>query len=230
MGRPSRKLPISRSVGRSPEFLLTDESWNAVEATYSCALSDTIRQSIIDVTNQFLASEVFERNAKPLKPAIDMVEAIKAASENLRTKLSTAGSEAGAFVQSVVKEHFSSSHLRLEPYEQIFQGLGDVMSSLSAACTEGLAELDDPDAKVFRKGVSWESWIRALTDIAEQNGLATAAPKAGNSEAELGPFARFVEVLQEYLPKEARRHANTRLSSAIYRARRQPVGETEESE
>ena len=71
-----------------------------------------IRQSIVETTNRFLAFEVFERNAKPLRPAVDLVESIKAVSDKLRKKLSTAGDDAGAFAQSVIKEHFSSAHLR----------------------------------------------------------------------------------------------------------------------
>jgi hypothetical protein len=229
MGRPSRKLPFSRADGRSPNFLLTDENWNEVELAYGCALSDTIRQSIVDATNQFLASEVFERNAKPSRPTIDMVESIRAMSDKIRKKLS-AGGETAAFAQSAIMEHLVSKYLKLEPYEQLFHALDEVTSSLSAACTQALTELDDPEAHVFRDGVSWDRWIRVLTHIAEQNGLPIAASNAGNAEAELGPFARFVEALQELFPQEVRRHANTRLSSAIYRARRQPIEEIEESE
>ncbi len=226
MGRPSRKLPISRVVGSSPEFSLTDGNWKKVEVAYGRALSDTIRQSIVETTNKFLASEVFERNAKPLTPALDLVESIKAASNNLRKEVSTAGGDAGAFAQSVIKEHFFSSHLRMEPYEQLFHALGDVMSSLSSACTQALAEMDDPDARVFRDGASWDDWIRALTKIARQNNLPIGASKAGTTKADVGPFARLIAALQKHLPIEARRHANSRLSAAIYSAR-QPIGTTE---
>ena len=93
------------------------------------------------------------------------------------------------------------------------------MSSLSLACQTALAEMNDPDAKFFREGASWDDWIRELTKIAEENDLPTGASKAGNPDADVGPFARLVATLQEHLPKEARRHANTRLSSAIYSAR-----------
>ncbi|MBN9004605.1 MAG: hypothetical protein J0H40_04245 [Rhizobiales bacterium] len=127
MGRPPRKLPISGAIGPSPEFSLTDESWKKVEAAYGCPLSDPVRQDIVEATNRFLASEVFERNAKSSKPAIDMVHAIKAASDKLWTKFSMAGGDAGAFAQSAIKEHFSSPHLKTEPYEQLFQALGEVM-------------------------------------------------------------------------------------------------------
>ena len=118
-----------------------------------------VRESILEATNRFLALEVFERNAKPSRPAVDLVELIKAVSDNLRKILSTAGDDAGAFAQSAIKEHFSSAHLRREPYEQLFHALGDVMSSLSGACMQALAEMDDPDAKVFRNGASWDNWI-----------------------------------------------------------------------
>lgn len=229
MGRPSRKLPISRAVGRSPKFLLTNENWNEVEAAYGCALSGIIRQSIVDATNKYLASEAFERMAKPSRSAIDLVNSIKAASDNLRKKLLNAGGDAGAFTQSAIRDHLFSEHLKMEPHEQLFHVLGGVMSSLNAACTQALAEMDDPEAKVFRDGASWECWIRALTNIAEQNGLSIAAQKAGNFETELGAFARFVEILHDHLPKEARRHANTKLSSAIYLAR-QSSETLEESE
>ena len=103
-----------------------------VEAAYGCALSAPIRQSIVEATNRFLAFEVFERNAKPLGPAVDLVESIKAVSDKLRKILSTAGDDAGAFAQSAIKEHFSSAHLRRKPYEQLFHALGDMMFSLSA--------------------------------------------------------------------------------------------------
>ena len=103
----------------------------------------------------------------------------------------------------------------MEPYEQLFHALGDVMFSLSGACMQALAEMDDPDATVFRNGASWDNWIRALTKIAEQSDLPLAAPKAGNPEADVGPFARLIAALQERLPIEARKHANTRLSAAI---------------
>ena len=148
-----------------------------------------------------------------------MVNSIKAASDNLRKELSTAGGDAGAFAQSAIKDHFSSAHLRMELYEQLFHALGDVMFSLSAACTETLAEMDDLDVRVFRDGASWDDWIRALTKIANQNDLPIGASKAGNPEAGSGPFARLTAALQEHLPKEARRHTNTRLSAAIYSAR-----------
>ena len=68
MGRPSHKLPISRAVGPFPKFLLTNENWSAVEVAFGCVLLDTVRQSIVEATNKYLASEVFERTAKPSKP------------------------------------------------------------------------------------------------------------------------------------------------------------------
>jgi hypothetical protein len=101
-------LPISRVVGRSPQFLVTAENWRDIEAAYGCLLSDTVRQTIVEATDKFLASEVFERNAKPSKPAIDMVEAIKAASDNLRKKLSIKDGETSAFAQSAIREHLVS--------------------------------------------------------------------------------------------------------------------------
>jgi hypothetical protein len=230
MGRPPRKLPISRAIGRSPKFSLTDGSWLKVEAAYGRALSNTVRQSIVEATNEYLATEGFERNAKPSRPTIDMVKTIKAASDDLRKKFSTAGGDTAAFAQFAIREHLFSKRLQIEPHEQLFHVLGEVMFSLSGACTQALTELDDPDAKVFREGASWDQWIRALKEIAEQNELPVAASKAGDSEAALAPFARLVEALQDHLPKQTRRHANTKLSSAIYGACRQPTEKIKESE
>lgn len=227
MGRPARKLPISRAVGSSPEFSLTDQGWKKVEIVYGQALPAAVRQSIVDTTNKYLEWEVFERNASALTPAVYLVESIKSASDNLRKKLSKTGGDAGAFAQSVIKEHFHPVHFRMEPYDQLFHALGDVMSSLSVACQTALLDMDDPEGKVFREGASWDDWIRALTNIAEENDLPTASSKAGNPDADVGPFARLVAALQAHLPKEARRHLNTRLSSAIYSAR-QPVKAADE--
>ena len=228
MGRPSRKLPISGAVGSSPELSLSDPDWKQVEIAYGQALPAAVRQSIVDTTNKYLEWEIFERNASALKPAVDRVEAIKTASDNLRTKLSSAGGVGGAFAQSLIKEHFHSDHLRMESYDQLFHALGDVMSSLSLACQTALSEMNDEDAKAFREGASWDDWIRALTNIAEEHDLPTAASKAGNLDADVGPFARLIAALQAHLPKEARRHANTRLSSAIYTARANPLKTADE--
>ena len=214
--------------GRNSAGILTHR-WELeeIEAAYGCALSAPIRQSIVEATNRFLAFEVFERNAKPLGRRWIWLKSIKAVSDKLRKILSTAGDDAGAFAQSAIKEHFSSAHLRRKPYEQLFHALGDVMFSLSGACTQALADMDDLDATVFRNGSSWDNWIRALTKIAEQNDLPSGASKAGNPKADVGPFARLIAALQEHLPIEARKHANTRLSAAIYSAR-QPVETIEE--
>lgn len=227
MGRPARKLPISKAVGNSPEFSLSDQGWKKVEVAYGQALPAAVRQSIVDTTNKYLEWEVFERNASALSPAVDLVKSIKAASSNLRQKLSMAGGDAGAFAQSVIKEHLHSAHFRMKPNDQLFHALGDIMSSLSVACQAAIEEMDDPEGKVFREGASWDDWIRALTNIAEENDLPTAASKAGNRKSDVGPFARLVAELQAHLPKEARRHANTRLSSAIYSARH-PLKTTDE--
>lgn len=229
MGRPARKLPISKAVGNSPEFSLTDQDWKKVEIAYGQTLPAAVRQSIVDTTNKFLEWEVFERNASALRPAVDLVKSINVASNNLRQKLSRAGGDAGAVAQSVIKEHFHSVHFKKYSYDQLFHALGDVMSSLSAACQTALTEMDDPEATFFREGASWDDWIRALTNIAEDNDLPTAASKAGNPEAEVGPFARLVAALQAHLPKEARKHGNTRLSSAIYSARAKPLKTAEET-
>lgn len=227
MGRPSRKLPISGAVGSSPEFSLSDPDWKQVEIAYGQALPAAVRQSIVDTTNKYLEWEVFERNASALTPAVDLVESIKAASNNLRKKLSKTGGDAGAFAQSVIKEHFHSVHFRGNSYDQLFHALGDVMSSLSVACQTALGEMDDPEGKVFREGASWDDWIRALTNIVEENDLPTASSKAGNRKSDVGPFARMVAALQQHLPKQSRRHLNTRLSSAIYSAR-QPLKATDQ--
>ena len=51
MGRPSRKLPISRVVGSFLEFSLTGRNWNKIEAAYGCSLSGSVRQSILEATS-----------------------------------------------------------------------------------------------------------------------------------------------------------------------------------
>jgi hypothetical protein len=206
-------------MGTSVEFALTEGDWKKAEAAYGFALSDTIRGLIIKATNKFLAFEVFERNAKLLKPAIDVLKSIETASNKLRKQLSAAGGDAGAFAQSIIKEHFFSARLRMEPHDQLFHAIEELMSSLSTACRQALPETDDLDPTVFRDGASWDDWIRELTQIANQNGLPTAAPKAGSPEADFGPFARLVAALQKHLPQEARKHTNSRLSAAIYAAR-----------
>lgn len=232
-------LPSSKASGATAEFSISVEDWPKIEKPYGHDLSADVRQQITEATNRFLYFEAFERNAEPLKPAIDMILRIRAASNKLQHEFVNCGGLAGMHAQRIISEHFySETRVGVQKYEHAFPGLnvhtsemlfeaiGDGLFSLSTACTQALQTMGDTNCKddrPFQEGERWRLWIRQLTRIASENGLPFAVSKGSDKSRsnQVSPFVRLVKALQERLPKEARRHGHGMhgLATAIFRAR-----------
>src|SRR5579884_2806619 len=145
MARSVRMLPLSKALGRLVVISITDENWENVEAAYGYPLSVDVRQDLVDSLNELLYWETFERNASPEKDALNLISSIRVASNNLRGALSACGGSAGFVAQLLVKENMAAPRISLEPHEQLFHVLGELLFSLSSACSQALAGPAAPD-------------------------------------------------------------------------------------
>lgn len=243
MARSVRMMLSSRSSGRSEEISLTDHDWKDVEAAYGHSLLTEVRKSIIEATNELLYWEVFERNALPEREALNLISSIRSASNNLRAALSVCGGDAGFVAQLLIKESLVTPRLSLERHEQIFHALGELLFSLSSACTQALADPSVPDqvkpaapidasavlfdeysanrpARPFREGESWNAWIGRLTEIASKNRLPFKVSKGSDKSNRTSPFVLLVDALQKFLPSGSKHtHSLGGLAKAITGAR-----------
>src|SRR5262249_35067343 len=149
--------------------------------------------------------EVFERNAEPLRAAIERVESIKDSTGNLYLTLAAVASDAKVYADHLVRKHFKDARLAMQRGD-LFHALGGVLTSLSVACKLALDEMSDPNLPGHREGECWDQWIRRLTTIARENDLPFAAPKGSDKAIVYSPFVLMIAALQECVPASARRH------------------------
>ena len=82
MARSAPTIPIASASGK-PNFTLTEQNWQKIERVYRNSLSSDVRNRILKATTSFVSFEVFERNAEPLRAAIERIQSIKKATGNL---------------------------------------------------------------------------------------------------------------------------------------------------
>jgi hypothetical protein len=202
-----------------PKFRFAIDSWPKIEQQYGRLLPLNVRQHILEVTGSYLYFEVFERQAKPLRFAIERVEAISRAANNLRLVLTGRASDESVYARHLIGKHFSDRRLKTNR-GNMTETLAGVLTSLLVACDLALQEMKDTPS--FRVGDCWNKWIRNLTSIARKNKLPFSVSKASGKAAATSPFVLMVAELQRHLDKGARRHShsNSALAAAITRARK----------
>jgi hypothetical protein len=231
MARSVQMLPMARASGTPAEISITDGDWKEIEVAYGHALPSNVRQSIVEATNKFLYWEIFERNAKPAKDAVDLISSIRVKSGELRSLLARGG-DVGFVAQQLVAEQFNKPRrFTLARHERLFHALDDVLMPLSAACKQALITVaDQENLRPFREGRSWNDWIRRLTTIIRENKLSSQVSKGSDKSQNVSPFTKLVAALQKQLPEEAQRHCQgpDGLATAIVRACKKPSVKSEE--
>jgi hypothetical protein len=100
------------------------------------------------------------------------------------------------------------------------------LSLFRLACDEALNQMKSLSSKkwMWRDGEAWDRWVVQLSDLAGTNALPTASsfsrPKLKPEKA--SPFVRFVDQLQDKIPKQYQRSRQSlvALAEAIKRARK----------
>ena len=232
---PKRRptIPIAHADD-VPTIAFTDEQWQAIEQAYGRQLNAEVRQQITTVTTLYLKERIFER-AAPLKVARERIERIRRGAGDLE-KVMLDGEPFSAstdelsgeqqpwqqwqqsvhsYTDHLIRRYFSDPRLAAGWRGDHFRG---VLTSLMVACDCALNDLSD--ARGYRHGEAWGSWIRELTRIAGEYGLPTGVTTELDRNGRPSPFVRLVQELNRYLPADARqRRSPAALAMAISRAR-----------
>jgi hypothetical protein len=192
-------------------------------------LQPAIRKEIIAVTDRFLNFAVFDFTREPVDEASNRVNALMTAAEELLGALVDAGSSGDGAVYAIqlLQRHFVEPELRRR---NMLNALTSIVTSFVVACDKARQELGEQGDE-HRRGQSWDTWIRNLTEILERNDLPTAARKDAmlNKSGIGSKFVLFVEQLQRNFEERFRRgtHSTEALAVAIGRSRRVTKESTE---
>jgi hypothetical protein len=229
MPRNKRLLPIASALGPPPRVSIPDNEWHRLEGILGKGLQPGIRKEIIDVTDRFLGFAVFDLTREPVDNASTLLNALTKTGGDFFCALVDAGGSGDGAVYAVhlLRRHYKEPKLR---HRNTIDALTSILTSFIVACDKARQELHE-EGDEHRRGESWETWIRNLTEILERNGLPTAARKDAvrNKSGKASKFVLFVEQLQGHFEERFRRgtHSTDALAEAIGRSRRVTKKSTE---
>jgi hypothetical protein len=217
-----RLLPIASALGPPPKIAIRDEEWRRLEELLGQDLQPAIRKEIIAATDRFLNFAVFDFTREPVDEASNRLNALMTTGEELLGALGDAGSSSDGALYAIqlLRRHFVEPKLGRR---NKFNALTSIVTSLVVACDKACQELGEQGDE-HRRGESWDTWIRNLTEILKRNDLPTAARKDAvlNKSGIASNFVLFVEQLQRNFEERFRRgtQSTEALAVAIGRSRR----------
>jgi hypothetical protein len=230
MARVSPTLSFA-SAGGKPSLTISITDWQRIEAAYGQSLSETVRSEICAETREYLDWATFEQTVRTISEAATRVRSIKKAVRELRDVVMQCppkiGRDADLIARRLIANHSGLS------FEKGRDGLQNLVLKAAKCVLEGCnlahAELKRGAESGFRRGDTWNLWVRNLTATLKAHQLPTEVRKDTdkNKTGKPSPFVRFIRELQACFPKEYRRsqannsdfEPNIALSEAIVRAR-----------
>jgi hypothetical protein len=200
MARQIRTLPMASAPGK-PRFKPTRAAWRRIERAYGHNIPRATRDEILTLTRSFVYFAPLEHAAQPLKRARKMLGDWKKAAANFQRMLHNSG-DAGVWARSRVNAHFDDVRFRRR---QFFDDFSGVLTSFIVACSQAIADAEDPSLRGYRKGEGWENWVRGLRRALNKKGLPTAVRKDSADLGRDSPFTKLVEALQKLMPTSIRR-------------------------
>jgi hypothetical protein len=219
MTRRTRKARFP-ATSESEEIVLDEDDWKRIEQAYGHALPLDLREHIRFVTNALSIVANAERSA----PAL---EKVKANTMKLRDDAQLLLKQAGHSVRELagytsLEDLTESVAITMKEFSNEDLQFLLLVQSMSAACNLTLRRWETD--KGFREGSIWDAWVQSITELMRHYNLPDATRKDSRKPKPSEPnsgFVLLIEALQQYLPKELRRHAtDDALPQAIYRARK----------
>ena len=214
---PPRKPTLSFGVTSLWPFGISDEDWKKLETHYGYAIPPDLRSAVVAKTQTMRRRSEARQSTLPTREAIKRIARIKrAAVEWLEStdRLPDEVDEVRALIMSV------------DDYERVERVINPFMNFVVASCDKALLELKSDLASKEAQDAShpWEDWIVELTDLFDQYGLPTGAPKDVD-KAKPGrrpsKFVIFIRELQQLIEPKCRQHTHSddALAEAIRCAR-----------
>ncbi len=237
---PKQKPKIPRITFRAVQPLnLSDENWQAIEASYGHSISQEIRTQIKAVTTQFLQFATAEDTGL-MNDAVKRIRRLRARAQSFNAAILERSIEDAAR-EDITAKKMSKERIReyvddelaltyaLLNYDQPLPGRNYVsrisleLGRFVNACNEVLDFA--PQYDYWPDGGAWEVWIRQLTGILKIHHLPTGARKdsAKIKDDKFSAFVTFVQTLQTFLPRKHIRaqHSRVALATAINKARKE---------
>lgn len=230
MAQVTRKQAFVAMDGHS-SVTVSDSDWTRIEAASGYLLPAPLRETIRDITEEFLDYAIFERDTPPVELAEHKVKSIKAAADKLREVIGwhhntlERDRDKPAKYSDFYARNLISHHARL-PFQHgrdALHNLALVLQRVSKGCELTLAAFEKdrvqiPKPRNFRTGEAWEWWVRKLTTIMKTERLRTGVRKDAEKPS---PFAAFIREMQKCVPFDLRcsTHSSAALAQAICKAR-----------
>ena len=227
--RTEPNLSFAAVRGR-PQLKISRNDWQRIEAAYGYGIATPVRRRILVATREYLDWVEFEQKAATTAKSEKRICAIKNAARLFRQTVfacpASIGKQANFFAMRLISTHmglpFEGRHGLQNLALKLDQGV-------SKGCQRALAELRSRKDSGFRRGQTWELWVRKLTNILSKSELPTRVRKDTDKAktAKPSPFVSFIRELQACFPEKYRRshaersdfEANIALSTAIVRSR-----------
>ncbi|MBK5196894.1 MAG: hypothetical protein JJE37_01250 [Methyloceanibacter sp.] len=225
MARHSQKLPIASAAGKHI-LVIKEAEWQRIENGYGKQLSEEVRASVVEATENFLYWEEFERNAEPVSTSRKLIKTYQRTARSFQLALRARGTSGAAYyAKHLVRKNFADSRFPItagasDPTDEIpstvnldldailelpchgnfelFHWLTGLLTSFEVSCETALNEVTAENVG-FKNNQAWNRWIRLLTGIMKRNSLPFAARK--DAEGKYG-FVALVKELQETLPED----------------------------
>ena len=177
-----------------------DAEWRSIEAACGCTLSKSVRDNILQVTQEFLTLESVQTgNVANVKVVLESYD--KATSRFLNAIFSDPSGQSAASIHAhdLVELNFNKVG---EREESLFDGMLTTLRAFHVACNTALKQLRELETS-SKRDKAWQVWIARLTEIIDQAGLPCSASDGLVSK---DCFTGLVWPLQCCLPEQVRRH------------------------
>jgi hypothetical protein len=195
------------------DLKFTDAEWQGMEAACGWALSKTLRDNILRVTQEFLRLEFYQQtggNVANVKVVLESYD--KAASRFFNAIFADPPGQSAASIHAHDLIEVNSKRLG-KSNESLFDEMLALLRAFHIACNSALKELRELQISSSSADNAWRLWIRWLSETGlPSSGSKKFGPKSKSDDQ--SAFTEFVWQLQRCLPEEVRRHTASKQECA----------------
>ena len=189
------------------DLKFTDAEWQGIEAACGWALSKTLRDKILQVTQEFLSLETYQQtggNVVDVKVVLESYD--KAASRFFNAIFADPSGQSAASIHAhdLIELNFKKGGGNL------FDQMLALLRAFHITCNSALKELREIQISSPGTDNAWRLWIRWLSELINETELSSSGSKdfgAKSKSDDQSAFTEFVWELQRRLPAEVRRHS-----------------------
>jgi len=187
------------------DLQFNDAEWRGIEAACGWTLSKSLRDHILQVTQEFLTLQTLQRgNGADVKVVLESYD--KAASRFFNAIFADPSGQSAVNIHA--HDLIESNSKRLgKSDESLFDGMLTLLRAFHIACNTALKELRELQTSPCKSDKTWRLWIWRLTEVIDEAGLPYFLSKdlggKSKSDEQWASFARLVWQLQRCLHRNS---------------------------